>query len=380
LVSHTSLTAPLQLALIRQRYTPFGGAERFVSRAMEALQAQGASITLLTREWEGGGNALICDPFYIGSLWRDWGFARRVCRTLEEHSFDLVQSHERIACCDIYRAGDGVHREWLAQRRRVLGPWKRLGLQFNPYHRYTLGAERRLFASPQLKAVICNSRMVKAEIMRHFNVAEKKLHVIYSGVDLEAFHPRLKDQHRQTVRTQLGIPEHATLFLFVGSGFERKGLAAALRALPPAAYLAVVGQDRHARDYARLAAQLGIADRVRFLGPQQDVKPYYGAADALVLPTLYDPFPNVALEALACGLPMITSTKCGAAELLDQTGLVVDALDTDALGAVMTSLLDENHRSALGEQARRLASEYGLQTMADKLLRLYGELMPRAGV
>jgi len=130
--------------------------------------------------------------------------------------------------------------------------------------------------------------------------------------------------------------------------------------------------------YQALAKQLGIAARVRFLGPQQEVKPYYGAADALVLPTLYDPFPNVALEALACGLPMITSTKCGAAELLAQTGLVVDALDMAALGAAMTALLDKNHRSALSAQARQLVSQYGTQAMADNLLKLYGELMPRA--
>lgn len=367
-----------KLALIRQRYTPFGGAERFVSRAMEALKAQGASITLVTRKWEGDGEALTCNPFYLGSLWRDWGFARSVCHSLEQHSFDLVQSHERIACCDIYRAGDGVHREWLAQRSRILGSWKRLGLRLNPYHRYTLAAERRLFASPQLKAVICNSRMVKAEIMQHFGVAEDKLHVIYSGVDLEAFHPRLKDQHRTTIRAELAIPEQATLFLFVGSGFERKGVAAALRALPSDTYLAVIGHDKHAERYQALAKQLGIAARVRFLGPQQEVKPYYGAADALVLPTLYDPFPNVALEALACGLPVITSTKCGAAELLAQTGLVVDALDRAALGAAMTALLDKNHRSALSEQARQLVSGYGTQAMADNLLKLYGELMPRA--
>ena len=371
---------PLQLALIRQRYTPFGGAERFVSRAMDALQAQGASITLLTRKWEGGGDALICDPFYLGSLWRDWSFARCVCRTLGQHHFDLVQSHERISCCDIYRAGDGVHREWLTQRNQVLSPLRRLGVWLNPYHRYTLAAERRLFASPKLKAVICNSHMVKAEITRHFGVAEHKLHVIYTGVDLDRFHPRLNALHRLPIRTQLGISEEATLFLFVGSGFERKGLAAALRALPPFAYLAVVGQDRRARAYMRLAAQLGIADRVRFLGPQADVKPYYGAADALVLPTLYDPFPNVALEALACGLPLVTSTKSGAAELLAHTGLVVDALDIDALRAAMTTLLDESHRAALGQQARRLAEEYGMQAMTDNLLRLYGELMPRAGL
>jgi len=153
-----------------------------------------------------------------------------------------------------------------------------------------------------------------------------------------------------------------------------------LHALPPPADLAVVGHDRRARDYAHLATRLGIADRVRFLGPQREVPAFYGAADALVLPTLYDPFPNVALEALACGLPVITSTQCGAAELLSQTGLVVDALDTDALGASMTALLDPAHRSALGEQARRMACNFGLQAMADNLLRLYGELMLPARV
>ena len=371
---------PLKLALIRQRYTPFGGAERFVSRAMDALHAQGASITLLTRKWEGDDDVLTCNPFYLGSLWRDWSFARCVCRTLAQHEFDLVQSHERISCCDIYRAGDGVHREWLTQRSRVLGPLRGLGVWLNPYHRYTLAAERRLFTSPKLKAVICNSRMVKAEIIHYFGVAEDRLHVIYSGVDLDMFHPHLKTLHRQAVRTQLDITEDATLFLFVGSGFERKGLAAALRALPPTAYLAVVGHDRRAHQYHHLASQLGIADRVRFLGPQQDVKPYYGAADALVLPTLYDPFPNVALEALACGLPLITSTKSGAAELLADAGLVVDALDTDALKAAMTSLLNKDYRAAMGEQARRLASEYSMQTMTDNLLRLYRELLPRAGL
>lgn len=375
----------LKLALIRQRYTPFGGAERFVARAMEALRTQGASVTLVTRRWQGDGGALICNPFYLGSLWRDWSFARCACRTLARQDFDLVQSHERIACCDVYRAGDGVHREWLAQRSRVLGPIARLGIRLNPYHRYTLAAERRLFASPRLQAVICNSHMVKEEIMRHFGVAQDKLHVIYSGVDLEAFHPRLKEMHRQAVRARLGIPVDSTLFLFVGSGFERKGLAAALRALahlPDTAHLSIVGHDRHARRYEHLAAQLGLARRAHFLGAQQDVKPYYGAADAVVLPTLYDPFPNVALEALACGLPLITSTKSGAAELVreGENGFVCDALDVEAISTAMLGLLDSSRAAALGEQARFCVRDHGLVAMSEELLALYRRLLQRPKV
>jgi UDP-glucose:(heptosyl)LPS alpha-1,3-glucosyltransferase len=370
--------SPLKLALIRQRYTPFGGAERFVARAMGALQAQGASVTLVTRRWQGDGEALICDPFYLGSLWRDWSFARCACRTLARRNFDLVQSHERVACCDIYRAGDGVHREWLAQRSRVLGPIARLGVRLNPYHRYTLAAERRLFASPRLQAVICNSRMVKEEIMRHFGVAEDRLHIIYSGVDLDTFHPRLKKMHRQAVREQLGIPADGTLFLFVGSGFERKGLTAALRALsrlPTSAQLAIVGHDRHTDRYRRLARELGLARRAHFLGAQQDVKPYYGAADAVVLPTLYDPFPNVALEALACGLPLITSTKSGAAEFIHQgeNGFVCDALDIGAIAQAMHACSPappEMHAAA-----RATVESLSLEHMASKLSALYSALL-----
>src|SRR5512147_1218730 len=103
-----------RVALVRQRYAHDGGAERFVSRALEALRSRDVRLTLVTREWRGGEgfDVLTCNPFYLGRLWRDWSFARAVCRRLEAESFDLVQSHERLACCDVYRAGDGVHREW----------------------------------------------------------------------------------------------------------------------------------------------------------------------------------------------------------------------------------------------------------------------------
>ncbi len=368
----------MKIALVRQRYTPFGGAERFVSRAMQALRDQGAEITLITRRWEPDGNmeALTCNPFYLGSLWRDWGFSRCVRRTLARHSFDLVQSHERIPGCDVYRAGDGVHREWLAQRRRVLGFAGKLGLALNPYHRYVLAAEKALFASPELKAVICNSRMVKEELQRWFSLPAKKLHVIYSGVDTEAFHPRLKAEHRQAVRSRLGIGEGAPLFLFVGSGFERKGLATLLIAMaagPRDVCLLVVGKDKHAARFQAQAQRLGLGGRVHFLGPQADVKPYYGAADALVLPTLYDPFPNVALEAMACGLPIVTSLKSGAAELVEAgvNGYVCDALDTEALAAYLGNLQSPDHCARLGEAARRTVEPLSLERMGQNLLDFY---------
>ena len=369
---------PLAIALIRQRYAGDGGAERFVARMLDTLKDH-ARLTLITREWSqaSGFEVLACNPFYIGRWWRDRSFARDVCRLLGSRRFDLVQSHERIACCDIYRAGDGLHREWLKNRARALGPLARLGTVLNPYHRYLLAAERRLFASPRLRAVVCNSRMVRDEIKRHFALADEKLHVIYSGVDTAVYHPGLKHE-RAGVRASLGFAPDVPLFLFVGSGFERKGLATALRAVAqlPAAQLLVIGRDRRVAHYQTLAQKLGLGERAQFLGAIDDVKPYYGAADALVLPTLYDPFPNVALEAMACGLPVVTSTTSGAAELIanDHNGYVCDALDVDTLTAHLRAVVDPARHAALCAQARRTVEPMTLEAASRQWLDLYASL------
>jgi UDP-glucose:(heptosyl)LPS alpha-1,3-glucosyltransferase len=378
--------APLRLAIIRSKYSAFGGAEQFISRMAQALAQREIQVTLITREWrpEPGLKAIVCDPLYLGSLWRDWGFARAACRAAGNGAFDLVQSHERLPCCDLYRAGDGVHREWLQQRNRTLGALARLRIDLNPFHRYLLAAEKRLFASPRLKAVICNSAMVKAEIQRWFGLSEQKLHVIYSGVDTERYSPSVREQFRAIARAQHGIPLEATLFLFIGSGFERKGLAQAIRALATLAqpaYLLVVGKDKQAARFEALARRLGVAARVRFAGAVSDPQPCYGAADALLLPTLYDPFPNVMLEAMACGLPVITSTKSGGAELIKngENGWVCDALDLPALSAAMTELLSATARERLGRAARATVAPLTLERMSQEYLALYRALLGESG-
>ncbi len=372
----------MHIALVRQRYDPHGGAERFIERVLAAFPGGATTFTVYAREWSGapGAEVVRCDPFHLGRVWRDAGFERAVCRALAERRPDLVQSHERIACCDVYRAGDGVHEQWLENRRRALGPLGRLGIALNPAHRYTLAAERRLFASPRLRAVICNSRMVRDEIGARFGVGGDKLHVIYNGVDLDAFHPRLREAHRARARAELGIPPDAMTWLFVGAGFERKGVSRLLRAFRAGAdaraHLVVVGRDRREARYRDEARDL--ATRVHFLGGRDDVRRWYGAADAFALPTLYDPFPNAALEAMACGLPVATTRQCGAAELLreEESGMVCDALDVDGLAAFMRRL-DPARARAMGERARATAEGYGLDAMARRLLDLYRALLDR---
>ncbi|MGE5669318.1 MAG: glycosyltransferase family 4 protein, partial [Betaproteobacteria bacterium] len=321
----------------------------------------------------------VVNPFHVGGLWRDIGFARAVCRALERDRAELVQSHERLACCDIFRAGDGVHAVWLDERLRDAPLVKRIAVRLNPHHRYRLWIERRMYASERLKAVICNSAMVKEEIRARFGVPDERLHVVYNAVDTGAYSPELR-AHRSRTRERLGIPESATVFLLVGSGFERKGVATAIDALArldPQAQLIVVGRDKHLRRYADRARTLGIAARVTLTGPQQDPRPYYGAADAFVLPTRYDPCPNAALEAMACALPIVTSTKSGAAELAraHDAGLVCPAGDAAGLAAQMRSLLDPTLRARLGGNARAAVLPLTSAAMTGKLLTLYRDLL-----
>jgi UDP-glucose:(heptosyl)LPS alpha-1,3-glucosyltransferase len=376
----------VRLAIVRQRYTPYGGAERFVEGALEALLERGVAISLYTRSWPQTRLQLIepviCNPFYLGRLWRDWSFARAVCRAVAKKPPELVQSHERMLCCDVYRAGDGVHRVFLDERMRDASPLRRWLTESAPYHRYVVNVERRLFASPVLRAVICNSKMVRAEIHERFGMPEEKLPVIYNGVDSDAFSPELR-KNRAAARTALRIPQEATVFLLVGSGYARKGVARAIEAmsqLPADCHLIVVGRDKSLGAYKRLARRLGVRTRVALLGAQDDTKPFYGAADAFVLPTLYDPCPNAALEAMACGLPVITSTKCGAAELLIEydAGFVCPARDVDALAAHMRSLVDPATREAKGARAREAVLPLTPAAMTLQLAFLYRDLLAEA--
>lgn len=376
----------MRLAIIRQRYTPYGGAERFVEGALEALLERGIAISLYTRQWPQTRLQLIepviCNPFYIGRLWRDWSFARTVCREVTRKAPDLVQSHERLLCCDVYRAGDGVHRVWLDERLRDASAFERWRIETNLYHRYVLEMERRMFASPWLRAVICNSKMVRNEIREHFGVAEDKLPVIYNAVDSDVFSPALR-QHRAGIREKLGVADDATVFILVGSGYARKGVATAIEALsklPGDTYLFVVGRDKSKWHYKRVAQQMGVAHRVVLAGPQDDPRPFFGAADAFVLPTRYDPCPNAALEAMACGLPVVTSTNCGAAELVSEhdAGFVCDARDVDALARHMMTLTARDAREALGARAREVALTLTPAAMTLKMALLYRDLLAAA--
>lgn len=371
----------VRLAIVRQKYRPDGGAERFISRALEALEDNSLELNIITRSWQGqpkpDWHLHICDPKKWGRISRERGFAQAARACWQREKFDIVQSHERIAGCDIFRAGDGVHRVWLEQRARIVSPVQRMLTGLSAYHRYVMAAEEEMFRSPSLKKIICNSVMVKNDIIRCFQVPEEKFAVIYNAIDCQRFTPATPAERQQS-RAQLDLPDEAKVFIYVGSGFERKGLHASITALAATdAHLIVVGQDKQQSRYASLARRLSCEKRVHFVGVQHNVIPYYHAADGLMLPTLYDPFPNVILEAMACGLPVITSFTCGGAEFIvdGKQGFVCDALDVAALTVAAQAIPLRTTDARMGDAARERVLPYSPQQLASQLHALYQQVL-----
>lgn len=372
----------MKLALIRKTYTSFGGAERHVDRFVDALLDRGHEIHLFTARWRATGRTregLVVHrvPVVRAARWMEvWSFAARAPRLAAAQGCALVHSFDRVRACDVYRAGDGCHREWLRRRRLARRGIRRLLPSLNPLHAVYLSLERRLFDGG-CRVVIANSRRGREEILTHYPAHPSRIRVIYNGVDGERW--RAPDAaHRRAARSRAGLADGDRLLLLVGSGFERKGVATAIRALAaiarPGLRLAVVGRGRSA-PYARLAQALGVGACVQFVGPVEDILVWYHAADALLLPTLYDPFANVCLEALACGVPVVTSAANGAAEVIDdEVGRIVhDAQDAVRFARATEAVLEWGPRP---DACQRVAQAYSLDRHVSETLALYEELMP----
>ncbi len=372
------------VAILRQRYSPYGGGEEIIRQAADLLAREGlAKICVVTREWNDrqcpGVRTLLCDPPHVGRLLREVTFCRRSLPIARRHC-QLVQSHERIPGADIYRAGDGVYRRWIENYSRALPSWRRWTLKASPFHRLAMAYERAIYRSPLLRAVIANSQMVADDIVEFFPDVREKVRVIWNGVDCDRFHPGLRDAHRSEVLERHGLRPDSRVALFLGSGWVRKGLSTAIAAIagtPSDCRLLVVGRDRRQSMFVELASRLGVSDRVIFAGARRDPASYIGCADALVLPSIYDPMPNSCLEALAAGVPVVASSHTGARDLLatGACGLVRDPFKPADWPPALTEALSDGARATMGSAGRAVALQHSMQRMVRSWLDLYRELL-----
>lgn len=336
----------MRVALIRKRFDPFGGGERYLAGLVSRLLDAGVEVHLIAAGWprsaEDAGvrlHKVACPkkPPFVSALF----FARGVSEILARVRFDLVHSFERTFGQDIHRAGDGVHADFLACYSRYLGGAAGLVKRLSPLSMVYNDLERRLYSHPRLKLVIANSKRGKGELEARFGIDPERVVVIYNGVDAKRFAP--DPETRARVRADLGLGSDTAVFLYVGSGFRRKGLHFAIEGLSGLkdGVLIAAGKGRKG-PFEALAARLGERERVRLLGPVAGVEKLYKAADSFVLPSVYEPFANVCLEAATAGLPIVTTAQNGASEIIEPgtNGFVLDdPRDTRELSRLMEETL-----------------------------------------
>ncbi len=375
---------PLKIAFIRAEFDQFGGAERFTNALMQSLAGQGAEIHIFARKWQESSQMSYTvhqvGGFSCPSLLRQISFVNSVKKHLQNNHFDLIQSNERTLSQHIYRAGDGVHSKWLELRKEHVCFLKRVSLTINPFHLYTLYLERKMFEQEKLRAIIVNSEMVRSEIISRFNVADNKIHTIYNGVDLKKFKPENRKIMGRLLRQEYNISTEEPIILFVGSGYERKGVSQLLHAasqLKLSYRLWIIGKDS-TKKYIRMAQELGMRDQVTFWGKQNNVEKFYAAADFFVLPTLYDPFPSVALEAMASGLPIVITKTCGVAEVIrhDQEGFILSKQDDVFLANYLQILTaNKEKRLKMSKNAVACAQKFSFHATVQQFVDLYQQII-----
>ena len=367
----------MKIGLVRRGYSATGGAENYLRRLGDALWAQGHKLVLFASpEWPPDqrlkGQEFVPVPGRTPHL-----FAEYLAAQNPKAWCDLLFSLERVRRCDCYRAGDGVHRAWLERRARTERWWPPLLRRLNLKHREILRLEDRLFTRGGARQIIANSELVRREIIVHYGTAAEQIAVVYNGLPAGYF--RSVDQaERAAARAAFALAPEDYVVLFAGTGWERKGLVYALRALgklpdQPRPVLLVAGRG-HPRPYLR-GLPPAACERVRFLGPVKDMRALYAAADVFAAPTLYDPFSNACLEALAAGLPVLTTRANGFAEIITPGvhGEALDTFDYD-LGAKLATALQtwsdpEKRRTARPLCAAR-AAEFPIERNVAETLRI----------
>lgn len=369
----------MKIALAHRRLDLRGGTERDFYRTAEGLRDLGHEVHLYCAEIkmpppEGVQlHKLFTCP--LGRTARLLNFALRAPKAISARPHDVVVSFGRMVVQDIVRSGGGTHRVFLEKMAQGEGRLRRLWHRVSLYHHCVLAIERLQYRPRGYKKILAVSQEVRREIMAAYGVPGEKIAVIYNGVDTERFHPRRRVAAREKIRRHWEIPFHAPLVLFVGNSFQRKGLDRLLRAWRSPRleelYLLVVGEDAKRNRY-HLWAKTEARGKILFAGRQSEVEDYFAAADLLVLPALQEAFGNVILEALASGLPVITSPAVGASEVLAgelRGGILSNPDDPSEIEAKLLQMLDLTRWPALSGKARNLAEKYSWKNHFHELER-----------
>src|SRR5207249_437258 len=261
---------------------------------------------------------------------------------------------------------------WLERRRKFELPLKRFVRSLSSKHQDLLRLEQSLFSDGNTKRVIAGSQMVKDEIVNLYGYPTNRIDIVRNGVPLEKF--RFGLELREKSREELNLKPDQIALLFAGSGWERKGLLFAVEAAALCKErkmrLLVAGRG-NTKLYKTKRLRFWREEPVQFLGEVEHMRRIYAAADIFILPTIYDPFSNACLEALACGLPVITTRSNGFSEIIENGvhGSIVDRSgDVLALRDAIRFWSDPSRRAAARPTNIERAAQFNISKNIGKTL------------
>lgn len=374
-----------------------GGCETYIADLARRLVADRHQVHLYACRWD---ESALPEEMHFHKIpgfrgprsARPWRFAAACLRVLEENRHDVSIGFDKTWGQDVLYPQGGLHSasaDYNLRKypSRLIATLARILKYFDLAHwsYRLLEAKQYLCSTPPL--ILVNSEMVRHHFQHYLKISATDLCVLRSAIDSERFVVPDRPRRRIEFRDQWGISVEDTVGLFVAMNYRLKGLEPLLHAVAlmpsTARFRLLVAGSTRTTPYEQLARRLGIEDRVLFLGQRRDINNCYFAADFLVHPTFYDPCSLVVLEALACGLPVITSRYNGASELLQppDEGFVVDnPHDHARLARCMEQLLDPARRLACAQAARRAAARWTFDHHYRQLVDIFREVAERKQV
>jgi UDP-glucose:(heptosyl)LPS alpha-1,3-glucosyltransferase len=386
----------MKLALIYENIDPTrGGAETYVADLCRGLIDRGCSVDLYARSRRAEAipreaRWIRVDAIDRPRSLRVWSFARNVEAKLREHTYDCTIGFINTWSHDVIVPQGGVTRASVACNARRFPPGIRRGLYragkaLNPKYWICRAIEAEQYAPERGARVVAVSAMTRDHIERYQGVERSRIDVVHNAIDLARIDVADPAAVRSRFRRLHGLGENDLTALFTARNFELKGLRPLLKALAlrlrrdPAARpitLLVCGGDRIA-PFQKLIAQLNLQSMIKATGYVPEARDAFWASDFFVQPTYYDPCSLVVLEALACGLPVITTSQNGASELIvgGREGFVLPHPDAHALAAdALDRLSDDALRAEMAANARKLGREWTFDRHVDRLLEIFAEV------
>ena len=363
-----------------------GGAERYTVDLAEALAARGHDVSVLASSFPGEmpGVRQVTLPARAATR---LGRYRRFLDALDGHlggrSYDVVHAMLPVRRCDLYHPHAGIAAEAVATGHLKYNSAaaqlaSKVANRINVKRRAFAAVERELLTGPEAPVVLCLSEYVKRNTRKHYpRLDDARLATLFNAIDLEKFDPAKRPAARDEVRRRFGVADDHVVALMMAQDYLRKGLREAIGAVAAAGdarlRLVVVGKQDPAA-YRRLAQQQGVGGQVVFAGRTDDPYAFYRAADCFVLPTRHDPCSLATLEALAMGVPVVSTAYNGACEVMQdgRHGFVLpDPADVPALAGALRRLLDDDARRAMAHACLALRPTLAYGRHVDELLRVY---------